>query len=509
MSIACQARAYEGKDPFILVLSARRDVPLRDTVCELLAAGGYRVWYPKDDVTASIINEKLSACCGLAAVYTSGAVMLHDFRKTLTAAALKGKPLLAFLSDDVQLSPGMAAQLGSGARVEYAQGMQLPDMAAFAPARGAKAASIRVVWRAPESAPAFAAPEQAAFQVQDMISVFVGDEEALYGTHLTNLPDYVVPVPAVPMPVVPLVSEMPVTEAQQSAPEQLPVWSRPMEPEPVMDPAKDTPLFGPEPLVPAAADEKMPYEPAEVPIRKGYGGTELVQEPGKTALMEEPMPGQGTEFIETEMLKIIRLDNGCLFECADAVVTVGRKDHCSVTLPEMSVSGDHVMIRPASGGGEMTVKDMDSTNGTKVNGRKLEKGGSVRVKGDTAFLHLGTRVACMAVAGQTAEKLRIGVTILILTCIETQEDLLYLEGEHLVGRMLGEEHASWSEIHISWEHARLCLNGAAASVEDVGSSNGTSVNGCDIRHKGPIVLHDKDEIRMGLYHFAVRLLRLQ
>ncbi|HYD09204.1 MAG TPA: DUF3662 and FHA domain-containing protein [Acidimicrobiales bacterium] len=66
---------------------------------------------------------------------------------------------------------------------------------------------------------------------------------------------------------------------------------------------------------------------------------------------------------------------------AGATITVGRAAECEVRLTDTSVSRRHAEIR-ANGDGTWTVKDLGSTNGTKVNGatvneRKLKDGDTI------------------------------------------------------------------------------------------------------------------------------------
>ena len=55
---------------------------------------------------------------------------------------------------------------------------------------------------------------------------------------------------------------------------------------------------------------------------------------------------------------------------------------------------------------------------------------------------------------------------------------------------------------VSRRHARLDWDGETASVSDLGSKNGTFVNGA--RASGPVPLQDGDEVRLGLVTFVYR-----
>ncbi|MGH8430639.1 MAG: FHA domain-containing protein, partial [Solimonas sp.] len=55
---------------------------------------------------------------------------------------------------------------------------------------------------------------------------------------------------------------------------------------------------------------------------------------------------------------------------------------------------------------------------------------------------------------------------------------------------------------VSRYHARFTLSGAGATVEDLGSKNGTHVNGRRISE--PVTLADGDEVRLGVIVLTFR-----
>jgi DNA-binding winged helix-turn-helix (wHTH) protein len=69
------------------------------------------------------------------------------------------------------------------------------------------------------------------------------------------------------------------------------------------------------------------------------------------------------------------------------------------------------------------------------------------------------------------------------------------EGENVVGRT--SEAAAWIDSpRVSRRHARIVVTGQTATIEDLGSKNGTLVRGHKI--SGPVVLADGDEIHIGV-----------
>ena len=68
------------------------------------------------------------------------------------------------------------------------------------------------------------------------------------------------------------------------------------------------------------------------------------------------------------------------------------------------------------------------------------------------------------------------------------------EGAQIVGRGPAAD-VRIDALSISREHARLCWHGVEATVEDLGSKNGTYVGASKV--DGPRRIEDGDEIRLG------------
>lgn len=77
-------------------------------------------------------------------------------------------------------------------------------------------------------------------------------------------------------------------------------------------------------------------------------------------------------------------------------------------------------------------------------------------------------------------------------------------GENLIGRE--EDVAVWiDDSSVSRRHARIVVDADGATLEDLGSKNGTHVGGKKIR--GAVRLADRDEIRVGPARMVFRLYR--
>jgi class 3 adenylate cyclase len=57
---------------------------------------------------------------------------------------------------------------------------------------------------------------------------------------------------------------------------------------------------------------------------------------------------------------------------------------------------------------------------------------------------------------------------------------------------------------VSRRHARLSLTGEALQIEDLGSTNGTAVNGAALRSGAPVALQSGNKLRIGDVEFGIR-----
>lgn len=76
------------------------------------------------------------------------------------------------------------------------------------------------------------------------------------------------------------------------------------------------------------------------------------------------------------------------------------------------------------------------------------------------------------------------------------------DGENVIGR--DEDAVAWIEsASVSRRHARIVVSEGKATLEDLGSKNGTFVGGRKVT--SPVVLADGDEIRVGLVPLLIRI----
>jgi pSer/pThr/pTyr-binding forkhead associated (FHA) protein len=69
-------------------------------------------------------------------------------------------------------------------------------------------------------------------------------------------------------------------------------------------------------------------------------------------------------------LATLVLPSGERVTLSERTVTIGRLPDCTIALPDANVSRKHTEIRPS--GEAFVIVDLGSTNGTKVNGIRIE-----------------------------------------------------------------------------------------------------------------------------------------
>jgi Protein of unknown function (DUF3662)/FHA domain len=107
-------------------------------------------------------------------------------------------------------------------------------------------------------------------------------------------------------------------------------------------------------------EDEAPAEPAG----EQSGRTMVYSTAGRVA---EPLEERARSRAQTALLLI----NGKRMVVGPAGVTLGRSRQCDVVLDDANVSREHAEIRPR--GGAWVLTDLGSTNGSSLNGRRIER----------------------------------------------------------------------------------------------------------------------------------------
>jgi pSer/pThr/pTyr-binding forkhead associated (FHA) protein len=167
---------------------------------------------------------------------------------------------------------------------------------------------------------------------------------------------------------------------------------------------------------------------------------------------------------------------------------IGREPDNDLVLDNPEVSGRHARVLLAPGGREAVVEDLGSTNGTAVGtpGNKVQRAG-VSPTDVLFFGPVAVPAARFFPASQDAGP-------------EAIPELVFHGTVMSIGRDSGCD-AVVDFPMVSSRHARLLRSGSTLILEDLGSSNGTFVNG--VRIEKPTTVNAGDLIGLGSY--VVRL----
>jgi ABC-2 type transport system ATP-binding protein len=188
-------------------------------------------------------------------------------------------------------------------------------------------------------------------------------------------------------------------------------------------------------------------------------------------------------------------------------MVVGRDPTGDVVIADPEVSSRHAQL--TSGNGTVSVEDIGSSNGTFVNGqrvtgrRELAPGDRVTFGATVLEVRLSEDPAEAAAAHAVTRERAIPMPpVLVFGSGPNAGSEVPVAGAIVVGRE-GTADLVLEDTEISRRHAVFSPAGAGLTVEDLGSTNGTYVNGHRIT--GAVVLTTGDRVDLGSSAIEVRL----
>ena len=182
-------------------------------------------------------------------------------------------------------------------------------------------------------------------------------------------------------------------------------------------------------------------------------------------------------------------------------ITIGRDAANTVVLENADVSGYHAEIHCDSGG--VYIVDLGSSNGTSVNGKRLTKRHQLAAWDRVSFASVEAEVVDTEGRRPTQVSPAVGRPAPSATGGEWrlvgERETFEISGRHVVGRDAGCDFTLSSKA-VSRRHARLELRDGRLTVTDLGSANGTFVNGKRVQES---VLGVGDEVRFDVESFRV------
>ena len=256
-------------------------------------------------------------------------------------------------------------------------------------------------------------------------------------------------------------------------------------------------------------------------------------------------PGELNAAIDegTEALELVESASGRRFRLRDGVNTVGR-ENSDILLLDGTVSRRHAEVRVD--GGSVTVTDLGSTNGTQVDGSRLGPNEPTPIA-PGALVRFGNAMLTLPGTADSAVSEPAEATIitgspsidqtLIATAPALTETLSDAEVESLEGapvsvsgavaRLMGTAGAAdillrpgaltigrrpgndivLPDAFVSGRHVEVICDDAGCRLTDLGSTNGTSVNGLRLEANQPQAVVDGDEVQIGQSTYRFEALR--
>lgn len=198
---------------------------------------------------------------------------------------------------------------------------------------------------------------------------------------------------------------------------------------------------------------------------------------------------------------------GQVFQLSAGSFTIGRTADNSVQLSDAAVSKRHARLTIQASGA--SIEDTGSSNGTFVNGRRITaatplKSGDMLQIGTTIQLKTELSGGAMAImdldptykpAAGGAQALPVSPFSLIMRQGPQPGQAFSLAGNAMTIGRTANNPIHISEAAISKQHARITMQGNQLFIQDLGSSNGTFVNGQRIT--GPVAFVPGDIIQVG------------
>ena len=193
--------------------------------------------------------------------------------------------------------------------------------------------------------------------------------------------------------------------------------------------------------------------------------------------------------------------------------SLGR-DAADVLLADSTVSRKHALITVRESAIE--IEDLGSTNGTEVDGERIQSGEKVPLRDGSVIIAGSVRLSLKATGAQPpaeaerieeaepeAEVEEIAPAAWLIS--QSGEEFVLREGVNTIGRREENDIRLGSDSYISGRHAELRVEESIFTLTDLGSTNGTFVNGEKLEPNSPRAVSPDDEIVLGQTSLRLKL----
>lgn len=448
----CNAKPYEGNDAYVFVSYSRKDAGIVYPLIERLASEGVRIWYDSGihggEIWPEVIANHLknSVCCLV--FMSNNAVQSHNCYSELIFAVEMKKPLIPIRYDDAQLTLGMRMMVGVNQWIEITGAPtkeeidRILSLELIKPAHGIVDRSITIQ----------------NYQLK-------GETEPQKGIIWD------------PTPVPPEKPETPVTPERPVPPEK-----------------------------PVSNDEQSKLESDNLENRSGEQKGAISGEETTPDTMDDYEDIKTiADTVDIRPTIIIVSEEGSRMRGKIGATILGRsktKSDIVIADPDRKISGRHVRI--VSFDGMNTVEDLNSTNGTWVDGVRLAGEQKMPVENYCELILHKRRV--FVAFDQWAEKLWQVPALLSLRCEETGESKYLWDGELRLGRNYPWKEGVFQSNKTSHDHAMIMTEKNGFVLMDTKSTNGTWLNGEKLEGGRQYAVSTGDIIQIEKFHFIANVI---
>jgi pSer/pThr/pTyr-binding forkhead associated (FHA) protein len=189
--------------------------------------------------------------------------------------------------------------------------------------------------------------------------------------------------------------------------------------------------------------------------------------------------------------------------------SVGR-ENCDVLLAHPSISRKHAVVTLADDG--IWLEDAGSSNGTKLAGERLAAGDRRALYADAQVEFGGSATLTLVlptgwegpIAAPAARPEAEGPHARLVGTTDAALTFTVPVGAHRLGRKSGADIVV-ANPYVSGTHAELSFDGAVLTVTDLGSTNGTLINGAVLTPNTPVEAPDGGTLAFGQCEFRVEI----
>ena len=176
-------------------------------------------------------------------------------------------------------------------------------------------------------------------------------------------------------------------------------------------------------------------------------------------------------------------------------LTIGRNPQSGIVLDRQGVSWDHAVLF-LDDAGRIAIQDLNSTNGTHLNSASNRIQAAYFSPADTIYfgdLPIAAARLIDSLHQGSSERLSVGSGHPEVIAMPSGHEILLGRSDRATPVL---DHPT-----VSWEHARIVTRDGQFWIVDLGSTNGTYVDG--VRVKTRTEIHTGQEIRLGTYALTV------